>query len=221
MSIHVKGGRYMRTNEELAVLVQQGDRQAAGELWEQVRRLVILITARYFPICQQNNIDPSDLEQEGYFAVMRAAKAYNPGKRILFSSYLEWHVRNVAREALGLRGRRCLRCSKSLDEPIPTDDGFIFLYDAFEDEIAAQDMERLVHDEYLQQLRAVMNERLDKLKPKQRAVIHARFWEGKSMRETAKDVGLTFQRVQQLEQEAFAKLRLPQSLRKLQPFMYV
>jgi RNA polymerase sigma factor (sigma-70 family) len=203
------------------MLVKQGDRQAAGELWEQMRRLVILIMSRYFPICQRNNVDPSDLEQEGYFAVMRAAKAYNLEKGIMLSSYLEWHVRNVAREALGLRGRRRLQCGQSLDEPIPTDDGFIFLYDALEDENAAQDMECLVHDEYLQQLRAVINERLDSLKPKQRAVIHARYWEGKTMRETAKDVGLTYQRVQQLEQEAFAKLRQPKSLRRLQPFIHV
>lgn len=38
----------MMTNEELAVLAQQGDREAAGTLWEKVKRLLYQMARRFY-----------------------------------------------------------------------------------------------------------------------------------------------------------------------------
>jgi RNA polymerase sigma factor (sigma-70 family) len=224
MSIHVKGGRNMRTNEELAVLVKQGDRQAVNELWEQVRRLVNRITARYFSLGKKLGVSPAELLQEAAIGMLRAVHYYRPEKGRPFISYLDFNIRGAVFIALGMRnGKEPPPRPLSLDVQIEghNPDYPIFMYDIIEDPAAELELQEPERDLYMLELRAVMNERLDALKPKQRQILHARFWEGKTLQQAAEDIGVTRQRAQQLEQEAFAKLRLPQSLRKLRPFMYV
>ena len=64
------------TNEELAVLIQQGHTELYTELWERVSRLINMMIGKY----AERRILPPDIEKEdllqcGYFAMLAAVKS--------------------------------------------------------------------------------------------------------------------------------------------------
>ena len=69
----------MATNEELAVMIQNGERDKLPELWDQVKRFVRLKAMR-----RSRSLDGfggvtwEDLYQSGYIALVAAADSYNP-----------------------------------------------------------------------------------------------------------------------------------------------
>ena len=95
------------TNEELAMKVKAGDREAVPALWEQVRRLCLLILRRFAVGHEENlaahGVTMEDLEQEAFLAVLDAVEAYTPG--LAFVSYLAYPIRNRAGALCGLRTR--------------------------------------------------------------------------------------------------------------------
>lgn len=86
------------TNEELALRIQTGERELAGELWAQVERLLGMIVTRYMTrlgdLAAAAGVEREDLEQEAYFAMLGAVKAYDPAKGYAFNSYLAFQCRN-------------------------------------------------------------------------------------------------------------------------------
>lgn len=107
------------TNEELALRIQTGERELAGELWAQVERLLGMIVTRYMTrlgdLAAAAGVEREDLEQEAYFAMLGAVKAYDPAKGYAFNSYLAFQCRNRFFALLGLRGRR--RTAQRLCQP--------------------------------------------------------------------------------------------------------
>lgn len=84
------------TNEELAILIQQGNKELCTQLWERVRKLIVMLIEKYTKNwVLPNDIDKEDLLQCGYFVMLAAVKAYDPNKKYKFSSYLSYHVRNI------------------------------------------------------------------------------------------------------------------------------
>ena len=74
------------TNEELAVLIQQGHTELYTELWERVNRLIgmmILKSTKHRIL--PPDIDKEDLLQCGYFAMLAAVKAYDKDKNFKFN----------------------------------------------------------------------------------------------------------------------------------------
>ena len=74
------------TNEELAMEVKAGDREAVPALWEQVRRLCFLILRRFTAGHEENlaahGVTMENLDQEAFLAVLDAAEAYTPPEHI-------------------------------------------------------------------------------------------------------------------------------------------
>ena len=69
------------SNEELAVLAQQGNREAIEGLWEQVKRLLYQLARRFYrrygvECCAQRGVTMADLEQECFLVLLDAVKAY-------------------------------------------------------------------------------------------------------------------------------------------------
>lgn len=95
----------MRSNEELALSVQQGNRDAMTELWEQNKGLLYRLMSRYFSYCNAA-VSPEDLLQAAYFALARAVNAYTPDKDCMFASYLNHNVKTAARDAFGRKNRK-------------------------------------------------------------------------------------------------------------------
>ena len=89
-------------------------------LYIAVAPLVLNLTSKYFPLCAGKITDPEDLIQCGYFAVWRAARAFNPARGCRFTTTLQYHVQNVCWEQLGFR-RKQLE-TVSLSTPIDNDE---------------------------------------------------------------------------------------------------
>lgn len=78
------------TNEELVTLIQNGDREKLGDLYQQNKGMIYTFCRRY-----GGGEELEDLAQECYFAVETAARLYDPGKEINFSTYLGLWLRQV------------------------------------------------------------------------------------------------------------------------------
>ena len=92
------------TNEELVVLIQQGDDGLLPQLWEQVRKFVVMIARRYFNKLEyKNGCELDDLIQSGYIALVAAIQYFKPEKEFKFLTYLNLTLINAFRETLGIR----------------------------------------------------------------------------------------------------------------------
>jgi RNA polymerase sigma factor (sigma-70 family) len=72
------------TNEQLVICIKAGENVAdnMSQLWEQTRRFIHVMATRY-----QGQAEIEDLEQEGYLALFRAVRGYNPAAGCLFLTY--------------------------------------------------------------------------------------------------------------------------------------
>ena len=87
------------TNEALAAQAKAGDREALAALWEQNRGLLRVmfnrLAAAYRERMDAAGVTLEDLEQEGYFAVAKAAKLYDPSAGTKFATFLFYPVKTA------------------------------------------------------------------------------------------------------------------------------
>ncbi len=197
----------MRCNEDLAMLAKGGNREAMAELWEQNTGLLFMLMSRFFPLCARHGLTEEDLRQECYFALLRAIASYDPNKGLLLASYLSYHIRNVAQEALGGRRRKGTPpLIVSLDEPVPGTENCT-IGDIIKDESAEAAIDKVQIDWLREQLQACLDDCLFQLKPEQRDTIRSRYFEGKKLREIAETDGVSVANVRQREQAGLRALR--------------
>ena len=112
------------TNEELAALVRDGDRDALLTLWGNVRRLAWSQLKRWAWACQQAGMEPEDCEQCALLALWAAAVGFDPEKGA-FSTWFTIQLRRWFFEFAGLRTEKQagdpLRTAGSLDVPASPD----------------------------------------------------------------------------------------------------
>ena len=129
------------TNAALAALAAAGNSFALGQLWEinkgLLHRLFWQWYARNKAVADDHGITLEDFDQEGFFAVQAAAKAYDPGKGS-FTTLLSYYVQSqISKVVCGEHGRLIttedgrevrisanpLNGSTSLDTPLDDTDG--------------------------------------------------------------------------------------------------
>lgn len=145
------------TNAALAALAAAGNSFALGQLWEINKGLLHRWFWQWYDrnkaVADEHGITLEDFEQEGFFAVQAAAKAYDPEKGS-FATLLGYYVQNRIRKVVcGEHGRLMttedgrevrisanpLNGSTSLDTPLDdTDGGSATLGDLQEDPAAAR-----------------------------------------------------------------------------------
>ncbi|MDR1668684.1 MAG: sigma-70 family RNA polymerase sigma factor [Oscillospiraceae bacterium] len=207
------------SNEELAALVKQGDRNAAAELWEQTHRLIYKLMGKYAPLCALCGVEMEDLRQTGYLAMIRAVNAYDPDRPTLFTSYLGFHVSNAARETLGFAGRGRTKpppVPRSLSEPL--DMAGITLEDTITDPDAAAPFERADEDIYTAQLHDALEECLDRLTEKQSHTLRELYYRGRSKADLARDTGVTRQGVNGIERQALWRMCTGENAARLREY---
>lgn len=147
------------TNEELAELINNGHNEYSYLLWQQVEKIILkkinAITLKHSKIMKSKGIESCDLLQECYFAFINATKAFDNAAGYKFTTYLEYHIKNIVNDILGFRtaaGRNDVMLScKSLDEPLnATDD--LTIADIVIDENAAAGFTNIEDMLYNQQL---------------------------------------------------------------------
>ena len=116
------------SNEELTISIQSGDDTLFPQLWEQTRRFIYQAANRYYiryeGRCIACGLTIEDLQQEAYFALMDAVRAWTPESGYKLLTYLNYPLKNCFNGLCGLRVRKrdaLDRCS-SLDAPVGDDD---------------------------------------------------------------------------------------------------
>ncbi|MBQ7060212.1 MAG: sigma-70 family RNA polymerase sigma factor [Clostridia bacterium] len=105
------------TDEQLALLAQQGDGEAERALVERMMPVVQLRCRRYFLM----GGDSSDLEQEASIGLISAIRDYTPEKNSSFRAYADTCIKNTIYAAIKKAARKKhmpLNSSLSLDRQV-------------------------------------------------------------------------------------------------------
>lgn len=214
------------TNAALAALAAAGNTFALGQLWEINKGLLHRCFWQWYAknkaVADEHGITLEDFEQEGFFAVQAAAKAYDPEKGS-FAMLLGYYVQNRIRKVVcGEHGRLMttedgrevrisanpLNGSISLDTPLDdTDGGSATIGDLQEDPAAAQAFQTAEDELYTEELHAALEEALNKLTAKQADVVRRHYFGGKCLSEIAREDNTTISAPYNHEQAAFLALR--------------
>lgn len=156
-------------NEELAVMIQGGERDRLIELWQQIRRMALKEAVRWAAY-HSNGVELDDLEQTGFIALMRAVDGFDPAAGALFST---WYHRILRTEFEAATGRRTekqrrdpLDAAVSLDVPVGEDEGSATLGELQEDPGAARALEDAEERMQQERLHAALRAAVVTLPPK-------------------------------------------------------
>ena len=208
------------TNAALAALAAAGNSFALGQLWEINKGLLHRWFWQWYDrnkaVADEHGITLEDFDQEGFFAVQAAAKAYDPEKGS-FATLLGYYVQSQINKAVcGEHSRLVttedgkqvrlsanpLNACTSLDVPVGEDGSGTVLADLQEDEF--QQAENEIYNE---ELHAALEEALNKLTHRQADIIRRHYFGGKSFAEIAREDGTTLNAARNHEVNAFIALR--------------
>ena len=215
-------GRVQMSNEDLVAAIQAGD-DRMGELWGQVSGFIAMRANRIMPALEgPADIDLDDLIQSGYLALVDAVAEYRPGDAT-FLTFLGYHLKTAFAETTRFHSLREQREAKtavlSLDAPVTDDAGApLTLSDQIRDPAGECMLEEVEHRIWLDQLKKDVAVALRDLPEDQRALLRQRFWDGKTLKELAKSIGVSVENVRQRERKALQNLRKPSSARQLRPY---
>lgn len=199
------------SNEELALLVQQGDTGAAAELWENCRRLIQMLAWRYYnahaAAMSGAGVELDDLDQEGYFVMLDAVEAFSQEKGYSFNTYLSFQARSRFDRLCGLHGRRePANSARSMDDPLgDEEDGMVF-GDVLADPNAAADLDDVAELDEREGIARDVWAAVGRLPEPDRMVIRMRYYRNASYAGIAEKVGKTAQQVQRIHTRALAAL---------------
>lgn len=191
--------------EELAFHLQRGDESALWQLWEHVKRFALAVVRRYTPT---SSIDVDDLLQCAFLGVRTAAFAHDG--RYAFLNLIAWAIRRECRRALSLDRRREPDCI-SYDTPMGDNPEDVSFLDGYADESLPESSEALE----LEELRRDVQEAVAALPDRQRGIIKRHYFDGVTLEEIAKEQGVTRERIRQIEERAFDRLRRDRILRTI------
>ena len=223
------------TNEELCELYQSGNADALGELYAQNTGLIEKAIQRYSGL-----EDPEDLRQESFFAIRHAAALWDHSKGANFATYCTYWLHQTARRYI-LNNCGTIRAPVHARERIrqynraanayrvtfgrdPSNEELCYALNLSKQQLedlrrdmvtlstrstsapVGEDGESTVED-FLKDDRDQMGEVLDKI---HREEIHRAI-----EKEIAANVGISPERIRQLEERALRKLRRPAPSRRL------
>lgn len=214
------------TNAALAALAAAGNSFALGQLWEINKGFLHYLFWQWYSknkaIADNAGLTLEDFDQEAFFAVQAAAKAYIPEKGA-FTTLLYYYVQSQINKAVCGEHRRnittedgrvvavsanplneCSSLDIRLDE---TDEGSSTKGETIEDPAATQAFQTAEDGLYTEELHNALEEALSQLAAKQGDVVRRHYFEGKAISEIAREDGTTRNAAQNREQAAFAALR--------------
>ena len=212
------------SNEELAVLIQAGEREHLPQLWAQVERFVAKQASRRMTATGGfGGVEFGDLYNAGYLALVSAVDSFDPGAGRSFVSWLALHLKTVFAEAGGYRSQKQaqdpLHRAGSLDVPTGEDEDGAALVELVADSSALLAFERAEECQYRAQLHAALGEALGRLPAHHRSVIRRRFYRGQTFSTIAADLGIQPEAVRKWEGEALKQLRHPRISRPLMEYL--
>ena len=197
------------TNEELATKIKAGQRELIPQLWGQIEGLCTLHADRVSRALPSTAVcDFDDLYQSGYFAMLKAIEYFDPDGEYKFTTYFTNCLKTAMAKASGFwtlkQKKDPTRFAKSLDAPI-SDDDETTLGDITAD--SRDPIKDLENEMYNEAARQAIGSLLGLLSENEREVIERHFFAGERYTEIVKDMKITKQRVNQLKDAAFRKMR--------------
>lgn len=211
------------SNEELVTAIQAGA-SCMEELWKQVEGL-IKWKARHIMTALEGRgrcgVEFDDLYQSGYLAMVAAVDSYKQeyGK---FSSWFMYYLKNAFAIVTGYRTKtgkgEPLNNYISLDTPLNEDLDSDVLMDLFPDPVG-EDPQRAVENHiYQQQLHDALEIALSRIPGEQREVLLCRYYQNKTLAETAEQIGSNPGIVRKNEEKGLSQLRKSDNYTLLRPF---
>ncbi len=152
-----------------------------------------------------------DLMQAGFFAMLKAAAAYDPNRGAAFSTVLVLWLKNAFAEEAGMRGKKndALKYCESLDAPaMEWSESDATEGDFISDDAAALAFVNIEYQDFLKYAQCTIAAALDTLSPKQRALLTERYINGKTFEESAAIAGFSGkQAAHEAAERALNKLR--------------
>lgn len=170
------------TNEELASMIQSGERGKVLELWEQVRRFACQ-QGKKWAAYHGHGMEIEDYAQVGFLAMLDALGSWKRAG----GSFITWYAMRLKAAFTASSGQRTqrdrmdpLQTSMSLEMPLQDGEGKqISLADVIPDKSAERDMEQVVERDFAERRRAAVRQALVGLPEDQRRAVILRYWAGK------------------------------------------
>lgn len=214
------------TNEELAELIKKGRTEYYGELWEQTKRFFTMRAKSFYNTyrkkCNSSGVELDDLIQCCFFALTKTVESFELHKGYKLLSYADFHIRNLLKEACGMRTRRNepLNNYISTDEPI-SNDGDGTLLDAFVDEYAFKMYEDIDKELTIRRLRKELDRMLEDLKPQQSQILRMHYYMGLTLAQIAEVKGVERSKIISIEEQALNSMYKPANRKILHDFKNV
>lgn len=213
------------TNEELAILIQNGDTDYYGDLWKQVEPIIKRKCSCFYTRSKNRlsslEVEYDDLVQECYFALVDAVNAFDSKGDLKFTSYLNYPVKNrfsiLSNNRTSSQKHDPMLCSTSLNIDVGTENPCV-LGELVADDTTQADFDAIEQQDWNRALHEAEEMAISSLAENQQMVIRLRFFKNKSRKEISQEMGISVERVRQLELKALMYLRWPQSIRILEPF---
>ena len=169
------------TNEELASMIQSGERGKVLELWEQVRRFACQ-QGKKWAAYHGHGMEIEDYAQVGFLAMLDALGSWKRAG----GSFITWYAMRLKAAFTASSGQRTqrdrmdpLQTSMSLEMPLQDGDGKqISLADVIPDKSAERDVEQVVERDFAERRRAAVRQALVGLPEDQRRAVILRYWAG-------------------------------------------
>ncbi len=208
----------MATNEELALLIQQGHKEYITELWTSCHKLLYMLTDKFYYLHQDTlaacGFTQEDLHQDCFFILLKMIEAYNPNKPIKFISYANLHLSNYfQRDVLHYdretkKVKSVLNISSSIDKPIGSgEDEELTVGSLIKDDNAELAFENVKKDIYRTELHNALEQGIQTLSEPQRIVIRERFYNSSTLKGVAEALGVTESQAHSNEMYALRNLR--------------
>jgi RNA polymerase sporulation-specific sigma factor len=196
------------SNEELALLVQQGDTGALPRLWEQTRRLIAQKAYAYYNRLDGNRrgVEVDDLMQQGYFALLDAVRHFDQEDGYKFNTYLYNTLKTAFSVAAGTRSQKrdMLDYASSLDAPVGEESDSRAIADLVPDRTAETAFDTLLVEDIA---RVILDESRRLTTPLQTRIIFECAYMGRTLKSLAEEIGKSRVTVENIYHRAIETLR--------------
>lgn len=170
------------SNEELAVLIQDGDNARILELWQQCNAFVWKQARReIYRLEGRRGVDVNDLVQSGFLAMLDAAKSFDANAGFAFMTLLGFKIKTAFQEATGCRTERQRRepidSAVSLETPLKDDENGDVLGDVIPDLAAELAFDEIAENDRLRRLHDALEDALSTLPPEQADALRTKYYE--------------------------------------------
>lgn len=214
------------TNEDIAVRIQNGEKELLGELWENNYKLLYLMSNRFYNSyterCISCGVELEDIQQSCYFALCEAVRAYKQESEYKFTAYINYSFKNAVAALLNGGHRRQiidpLNKSISIDVPL-SEDAETTKADLLPDDAAEQGFENAENDIYNKELHEALEKAVQiACNSREADILRLMYWDGKTYQSIADTLNISVSYVGTTHNRALRQLRHGRSILILQPY---